>query len=83
MSKIRVLINGRIVKTLKAGITLDNMRAKYPQHAFEKCNRPPAIKTLENWVCNGVAEAVDGCRVEPDGSCEHGYKSWLLVLGYI
>ena len=25
----------------------------------------------------------DGCRVEPDGICPHGHKSWLLELGYI
>ena len=28
-------------------------------------------------------ETVDGCIVEPDGVCPHGYKSPLLVLGII
>ena len=28
-------------------------------------------------------EATDGCRVEPDGICEHGQPSWLLHLGSI
>ena len=28
-------------------------------------------------------DATDGCRVEPDGECQHGAKSWLIVLGYI
>ena len=27
--------------------------------------------------------AADGCQVEPDGTCPHGYKSPLLVLGLI
>lgn len=31
----------------------------------------------------GIAEAEDGCRVETDGRCPHGYSSWLLVLGWI
>ena len=26
---------------------------------------------------------VDGCVVEPDGTCPHGYKSPLLLLGII
>jgi hypothetical protein len=30
-----------------------------------------------------VVTAADGCRVEPDGVCEHGHQSPLLVLGYI
>lgn len=30
-----------------------------------------------------IVEASDGCRVEPDGVCEHGCPSPLLVLGMI
>lgn len=29
------------------------------------------------------AETADGCAVEPDGRCPHGYRSPLLVLGLI
>ncbi|WP_433635471.1 hypothetical protein [Nocardia sp. CA-120079] len=43
----------------------------------------PSLEQLKMWVSDGVAEATDGCRVEPDGTCEHGRKSWLLELGYI
>jgi len=28
-----------------------------------------------------TAEAIDGCRVEPDGTCPHGAPSWLIQLG--
>lgn len=28
-----------------------------------------------------VADATDGCTVEPDGVCEHGHVSWLVYLG--
>jgi hypothetical protein len=43
----------------------------------------PTFEQLEAWVSDGVAEATDGCTVEPDGECSHGHRSWLLVLGYI
>jgi hypothetical protein len=31
----------------------------------------------------GRAECADGCTVEPDGYCEHGYSSPLIILGLI
>ncbi len=43
----------------------------------------PASDTIERWVVDSVVEAIDGCSVEPDGHCEHGKPSWLLVLGLI
>ena len=43
----------------------------------------PDLETMQQWVWDGVAEATDGCIVEPDGTCEHGCQSWLLVLGVI
>ena len=45
--------------------------------------RRPSIKTLEQWHREGGCEATDGCWVEPDGTCGHGCKSWLLELGLI
>lgn len=32
---------------------------------------------------DSVLEAFDGCDVEPDGRCPHGFSSPLLVLGII
>lgn len=43
----------------------------------------PSLATMERWSDEGVARATDGCRVEPDGQCQHGHSSWLLRLGYI
>lgn len=43
----------------------------------------PTIEELTHWVIDGVAEATDGCTVEPDGRCPHGCESWLLALGLI
>jgi hypothetical protein len=43
----------------------------------------PTTSQLEEWMMDGVAEATDGCRIEPDGTCEHGHPSWLIHLGLI
>jgi hypothetical protein len=45
--------------------------------------KQPSIKTMEKWSELGIAKATDGCSVEPDGTCPHNCKSWLLELGYI
>lgn len=56
-------------------------RSKGERH--KATEKRPSLRTLEHWVCDGVAEATDGCHVEPDGYCEHEHASWLLILGYI
>lgn len=43
----------------------------------------PDEDQLEEWLDEGVCEALDGCMVEPDGHCPHGSPSWLLHLGLI
>lgn len=44
----------------------------------------PSIRTMEKWVTDeSTPKATDGCAIEPDGVCSHGYPSWLLYLGYI
>jgi len=82
--KIYVYSVERGVRTLKEGITLEKYR---DSHIFSvppvKCKKPPSMKTLEKWSMDGVAKALDGCKVEPDGYCSHGLPSWLLALGYI
>jgi hypothetical protein len=44
---------------------------------------PPSLRTLEKYSENGIARAMDGCKVEPDGTCMHGAPSWLLKMGLI
>ena len=46
-------------------------------------SNPPTIALLQEWEAEGGCEATDGCWVEPDGRCEHGCPSWLLVMGLI
>jgi hypothetical protein len=43
----------------------------------------PDEATLEEWMSDSGCEASDGCWVEPDGSCEHGHSSWLLLMRLI
>ena len=43
----------------------------------------PSLDQLEQWASDGIAEATDGCQVEPDGVCEHGRKSWLIEMGFM
>ena len=43
----------------------------------------PDEETLMEWENDGGCETPDGCWVEPDGICEHGQKSWLLIMGMI
>jgi hypothetical protein len=46
--------------------------------------RRPSLEELQRQLEeDGGCEAIDGCLVEPDGTCEHGQPSWLLALGLI
>jgi len=51
--------------------------------AHKVTTRIPDIAQLEEWMSDGECEATDGCLVEPDGTCEHGHRSWLLRLSMI
>lgn len=41
------------------------------------------IEDLEDAMNDGGIETADGCWVEPDGRCEHGFPSPMRVLGFI
>jgi len=78
--KLTVYSNERGVRTLKDGITLDYYQSKYPSAIKVK---KPSTKTLERWSSDCGCESIDGCWVEPDGECDHGFPSWLTAMGYI
>lgn len=42
----------------------------------------PDMEDVKEWLATGVCEATDGCWVQFDGVCQHGYPSWLLYLGW-
>lgn len=43
------------------------------------------MEDLEEIMDTGISptECPEGCVVEPDGTCPHGYESILLMLGLI
>lgn len=43
----------------------------------------PNVAELGTMAIDSVVRATDGCSVEPDGVCPHGYPSWLIHLGLI
>ena len=58
------------------------LKTKHPEWLIIAANKP-SLGTLMRWSEDGVARAMDGCKVEPDGTCEHGYPSWILAIGCI
>lgn len=38
---------------------------------------------MERSMGDETVEALDGCPVEDDGTCHHGYPSWLVYAGLI
>lgn len=81
-----VLVNGR-VRTIKEGVEggADAAIGRLMDKGYivQKIKAPPTLRTLEKWMFDGVAKATDGCKVEPDGTCCHGHRSWLLQMGVI
>jgi hypothetical protein len=49
----------------------------------EPTTEEPDMDTLEEWLMDSGCEATDGCWIEHDGVCPHGYPSWFLYLGVI
>ena len=70
----------RGLRRLREGASFEQYREKYPSAMKVKM---PSDNTLARWMMDDICPAVDGCRVEPDGTCPHGYPSWLMVLGLI
>ena len=70
-----------MVRRLKVGVDLQAYLADHPG-AYKVC-KPPSIAKLEEWQEDCGCKALDGCWVEPDGTCQHGKPSWLLALGLI
>jgi hypothetical protein len=66
--------------------TEDGRAPRHQHHRREEVNRMrrPSLEELQRQVEeDGGCAATDGCSVEPDGTCDHGQPSWLLVLGLI
>ena len=59
------------------------LRVSNASRFLDRFPKEPSIRTMEKWSMDGVAKAVDGSRVEPDGFSHDGAPSWLLVVGVI
>jgi len=70
----------RGVRLLKAEANFEAYREKYPSARLVKV---PSVRKLEEWSNECGCKAIDGCWVEPDGTCGHGFPSWLLAMGMI
>jgi hypothetical protein len=79
VEKINVYSEGRI-RTLKAGMNLAEYLAKHPGAIPVEV---PTEDELREWSSDSGCDAIDGCWVEPDGECRHGFPSWLVALGMI
>ena len=62
------------------GITVEEYLEKYPDAIRVLF---PTIVELNGWMDRGICLCPDGCQVEPDGDCPHGYPSWLKILSFI
>ena len=70
----------RGLRRLREPEMFDGYKEKYPSAIRVAC---PSARTVRKYCVDLVVKAVDGCKVEPDGTCEHGYPSWLLALRLI
>ncbi len=70
------------IRRLKEEVDPADYLSRHPDAI--KVSKPPCAATMERWENEGgYCKALDGCRVEPDGSCQHGLPSWLKALHYI
>lgn len=60
-------------------IVVPNVKVK----GVGKVWKVPSLAKLEKLAAECVVPAVDGCKVEPDGYCEHGWPSALVAAGVI
>lgn len=84
--RIYVYRSGMIIP-IREGETEQSIRAAgyFERHpdTIVCSGKPPSIATINKWMENGIARAIDNCKVEPDGTCPHGKPSWILAMGYI
>lgn len=60
-------------------MTNDTKNTLWPESTTPR----PSDVELARFATDSIVDATDGCQVEPDGVCEHGYPSWLIQLGLI
>lgn len=59
----------------------ESARARYPEPTMPQ----PSQEEISAW-CNAdpqAAKATDGCDVDLNAVCSHGYPSWLIMYGLV
>jgi len=74
-----ILLDGKVRK-VKDGVSIEQIKERYPG---AKKVKVPSVPTLKKWSDKGGCKTPCGCWVEADGECQHGNKSWMIILGLI
>ena len=61
---------------------LDRCSTALREHPIQSMYKP-SLEDFSEWVVDSICPTPDECEVEPDGTCEHGYPSWMLLAGII
>lgn len=66
-------------------VLTEEMLAQAARDYLEDNGYASAIEVAEDMMERSLTdesvEALDGCIVEDDGTCPHGYPSWLVYAG--
>jgi hypothetical protein len=74
-----------VIRTLKEGVDFTEYSRRQKEKGIEVVRvQIPSMKQLAIWSYDSICESIDDCpNIEPDGTCPHGYPSWLLALNMI
>lgn len=72
------IVKGEHPKAKERQISRKAIRQQEKEHAENL-----GLEEVQDMVYDSTCETADGCNVEPDGICQHGYRSPLLVLGIV
>jgi len=69
------LVKGEHPKAAMYNLSPEQKRLEMNKHA-----KSLSKEEMAEMVLDSVVETADGCLVEPDGECPHGYKSPITIL---
>lgn len=68
---------------IKAGLDINEVLRRHPDWKRVTRKPPTLVTVARRAALSETNYATDGCKVEPDGVCQHGHPSWALVYGVI
>jgi len=70
-----------ILATLKEDVDYEKYKARNTLRDIEVIKtKIPTMKTVMKWDYDGYSKTPDGCKVEPDGTCPHGFPSFARIM---